>query len=232
MRKETPGTGAAFAVAALATGLAACGGSQHSITGPSENVIGSGRVVTESRSVQGFNAVSLSGVGRLTIEHTGVESLSITAEDNILPLLTSEVRGGVLFLGPRGGTSISQSRDIEYRLTVRELDEMALSGVTEAFAPELDTDLLRIAISGVSSITAGGRADRQGIAISGASRYDAERLVSRSARLNVSGVSTAVVRVSDLLEGEVSGASVVEYFGSPVLRVNVSGGATVRSVGS
>ena len=61
MKSDAPSTGAALAVAALATGLAACGGSQHSITGPSRNVIGSGRVV------QGFNAVSLTGVGRLRL---------------------------------------------------------------------------------------------------------------------------------------------------------------------
>jgi len=46
---------------------------------------GSGRVVTETREVGGFTKVELSGSGELTIEKTGTESLSISAEDNLLP---------------------------------------------------------------------------------------------------------------------------------------------------
>jgi hypothetical protein len=54
---------------------------------------GSGQLTTESRPVSGFTKVELSGTGELTIEQTGTESLTISAEDNILPRLTSEVSG-------------------------------------------------------------------------------------------------------------------------------------------
>jgi hypothetical protein len=49
---------------------------------------GSGVSKTESRKVEKFNAIVLD-VGSLTVEQTGTESLTVTADDNVLPLLTS-----------------------------------------------------------------------------------------------------------------------------------------------
>ena len=50
---------------------------------------GSGQLAAEARQVSGFTKVELTGVGELTIEQTGAESLTISAEDNLLPQLTS-----------------------------------------------------------------------------------------------------------------------------------------------
>ena len=67
----------------------ACG---ETPTSSSDRVVGSGTAATESRSVSDFRGVSVSGVGQVILENTGTESLTITAEDNIMPLLESEVR--------------------------------------------------------------------------------------------------------------------------------------------
>ncbi|HWL48440.1 MAG TPA: DUF2807 domain-containing protein, partial [Acidimicrobiia bacterium] len=50
-------------------------------------VEGSGNVITESREVSDFNEIVLGGSGRVMVEVTGTESLTIEAEDNIMPLL-------------------------------------------------------------------------------------------------------------------------------------------------
>ena len=65
------------AVVALVTGLfsVACG----------PVVLGSGNITSESRDVSDFNEVGLEGVGTLTIEQTGSETLTIEADDNIIP---------------------------------------------------------------------------------------------------------------------------------------------------
>ena len=53
-------------------------------------VRGSGNVITESRTVAGFNAVELSGIGTLIIEQSDRESLEITAEDNLMRHIKSD----------------------------------------------------------------------------------------------------------------------------------------------
>jgi hypothetical protein len=195
------------------------------------DVIGSGRVITEPRSVSGFDAISLSGVGRLYVTQTGSESLEITAEDNVLRELRSDVVGGRLILGPEPGTSISNVRDIEYRLTVARLHEIEVTGACDVFLEGLDTPRLRILASGSSRITADGSAERQDLRFSGTSIYRAEDLDSRDVDVEVSGASFLQVRASDRLEGSLSGSSILEYFGRPTVRVSTSGASVIRHGG-
>jgi hypothetical protein len=207
----------------------ACGETPTSTsTSSSDQVVGSGTVVTEPRSVSEFGGVSVSGVGQVILENTGSASLTITAEDNLLPLLESEIRDGVLTLGPRPNTNLSQTRDIVYQVTFRDLSSLQASGVTDIDATGIETDALSVNASGVSDVSVAGTADRQTINMSGTTTYAGERLATRVTTVNVSGVSSAVVNVSDRLAGEVSGSAVVEYLGNPVITVSVSGSGTVR----
>lgn len=222
-----------WALMLVAVAFAACsggsGGGSNSITDPGINVVGSGVTLTETRTVSGISGVSVSGVGLLIIEQTGSESLTVTAEENILPLITTDLVGDLLILGLEPNTQINTTRGIVYRLTVRQLDRITLSGATQAEAADLDANYLEVTLSGATVGTLAGTAQRQQITVSGASRYDAADMSSRFATVDISGASSAVVRVSDRLEGQVTGAAVLEYYGNPV--VNIGGGATVRRIG-
>ncbi len=72
-------------------------------------VSGSGNVVTETRQVSGFNRIDLAGSGEVTIQQGDAESLTIEADDNVLPRLTSEVSNSTLKLD-RSRESPSPSR--------------------------------------------------------------------------------------------------------------------------
>ena len=217
---------AAIAVVACSGGG---GGGGNSITGAGINVVGSGATVTETRTVSGISDVSVSGVGLLIIEQTGSESLTVTAEENILPLITTDIVGDLLILGIQPNTQINTTLGIVYRLTVRQLDRITLSGATQAEVVDLDTTFLEATLSGATAVALAGTAERQQITVSGASRYEAADLSSRFATVDISGASSAVVRVSDRLEGQVTGAAMLEYYGNPV--VDIAGGATVRRLG-
>jgi hypothetical protein len=215
-----------FFVAASVMALSvACDDSPSS---PSNGVVGSGNVVSESRSVENFEAVALDGVGRLEMEASDRESLTITAEDNILPRLRSEVVGSTLELGPEPGTALNPTKEILYTLTYREMNVIATSGVTTVRANGIETQQLTVNASGVSTIQLSGSSDRQRLVLSGTSVYSGEELQTRVTSLEVSGTSQALVNASERLEGVVSGSAVVEYIGNPVVSVTVSGTAVVR----
>ncbi len=138
--------------------------------GPSGGqVVGSGNVITQSRNVSGFEAVSFEGVARLVLEQTGTESLTISADDNILPLLISEVRDRTLFLGFASDTNITQTAPIEFTLSVRTLTALTAAGVVEVDARGIDTPRLDVSVSGVSNVSAEGRSGRQDVIVSGVS---------------------------------------------------------------
>jgi hypothetical protein len=200
----------------------------NSSSGPSEDIIGSGNVVTENRQVSNFHGIAVSGVGEVIVERTGNESLTITSDDNILPRLESEVRNGILFLGPENNVSVSPSQGIVYRLTASQFDEINVSGVVTVTADGIDTELLVTNMSGTCIVKTGGAANSQDIATSGTSNFNGENLESRTVNISVSGTSHIVVKVSELLQGQASGSAMVEYIGNPAVNVTVSGAAVVR----
>jgi hypothetical protein len=228
----------AILTAALSGSLAllgACNGTNDTVTNepaPGSPVMGSGRLVTEARPVAGFTAVSVSGAGNLIIEQTGVESLQITAEDNILQLIQSEVTDGRLVLGPVPGATFNTNLGVEYRLTVLDLDDIEASGASRVDFPSVATAELALTLSGASAFTGTGTVTTQLIDLSGASRYEAPSLQCRDVTAVVSGASYALIRVSDLLTANVSGASTLEYLGDPVVEAEVTGESTIRRVGS
>lgn len=60
---------------------------------------GSGNLITEEREVSDFDRVELAGVGELTLTQGESESLTIEAEEHVMPKITSEVRNGTLVIG-------------------------------------------------------------------------------------------------------------------------------------
>ena len=46
--------------------------------------------------MSGFSSIAFKSEGKVTVQQTGKESLTISAEDNLLPLLESSVTNGIL----------------------------------------------------------------------------------------------------------------------------------------
>ena len=61
-------------------------------------VRGSGDIVTEVREVSDFSEVHLEGSGDVVVEMGENESLTVEADDNLLELITTSVRGSRLVI--------------------------------------------------------------------------------------------------------------------------------------
>lgn len=205
-------------------------------------VFGSGKVVTESRTVHGFHQVAISGSGQLIIESGDAESLAITGDDNLLPLIRSEVQGGKLEIGPRQ-VALRPSQSIRYHLFIRQLDVLSISGAVHVQAGELrgqrltldlsgsshveigrlDVDALEVGISGSGRIQAAGKARQQTVRISGSGDYLAGGLQSDRAAITVSGSAHATLWADRELSARISGSGQVRYRGRPAIESHVSG---------
>jgi hypothetical protein len=206
-------------------------GCADDLTGPCRFEPGSGRLVTEARPVGGFDAIAVSSAGQLIVEQAGVESLEITAEDNVLPFVVSDVRNGRLSLGFATGGGVAATRPVVYRVGVKRLNWIEASGASQVEVSGVDGEHLRLDLSGASSVTARGRVRWLELRASGASRLRARELRSRLATAALSGASHGLLRVDERLEASLSGISILEYLGDPVVSSDVSGGSFVRRVG-
>jgi hypothetical protein len=186
---------------------------------------GSGTMAIETRDVSGFSEVDLSGSGTVLVSVTGTESLTVEAEDNILPLLTTEVRDGRLVLG--ASQSISPTRDIVYTVTVINLEAVTVSGSGSVTAVDVAAHAFEVDISGSGTVTPEGVSERLDVSISGSGAFKGEALVSATGTVSVSGSGGAVVNATDDLDAGVSGSGTVEYIGDPEVSTSISGSGEV-----
>ena len=187
-----------------------------------------GGVTSEARDVSGFNEVELKGVGNLSLEQTGSESLTVEAEEDVLPKIRTEVENKRLIISPERNTSINTTKPINYKLTVKDLNTLEVSGSGNVEAEDINTDELAVTIGGAGDVEIRGSADSQEVEISGSGEYRAGDLESKEATIDVRGSGLATVNVSDELEAEVSGSGSVEYIGDPMVQQEVSGAGEVR----
>lgn len=132
----------------LAVALSACTIDGHTFSINTDRIIGSGDVVTEDRDVSGFDKVDLQGIGNLTIVLGTEEALTITADDNLMEYITTDVYNDTLEIGMEPNLSIDPSRTIEYKLTVKELSSVVLSGFGNIDADKLSGEDVEIKLSG------------------------------------------------------------------------------------
>jgi len=193
------------------------------------SINGSGKVTTETRPVAGISAVTLSGIGQVIIEQTGTDSLTITTDDNLLPHIKSEMSGNRLELGLKESfTNVNPTNDIIFKVTVKQLEELEISGSGKAEATKLNPERLSVGISGSGAVAMQGTAGDLNLEISGSGAFDGELLRSRNANVAISGSGGAVLAASDTLTASVSGSGAVEYIGNPKVTENVSGSGSVR----
>jgi hypothetical protein len=218
--------------------------------------VGSRRLVTEEREVQGIDEVVFATIGELTIEQAARESLSIEAESNVLRRIRTEVRGGTLYIEMRDtslfGWGVVPTRPVRYTLVVRALSGVDLSGVGsihlgtiegedldvrvsgagKVVLRSLSADDLTVEHSGVGLCELSGRVRRQQVALTGAGEYDAAELESDTAEVAVTGLGKATVWVHEDLQIRLSGAGAVHYYGRPQVDEDISGAGRVKSLGS
>ncbi len=231
--------------------LAGCGSITFGDLG--NRVVGSGKVIRDTRPVSGFTSIALTCAGDVQLTQGDADSLVIEAEDNILPLLVSEVRGSQLVLKTQPNTSYSTTRGVHFIITVKDLNEIRSSASGDVDAGEIKTGAFNLVLNGSGNVTLaglqassltvevtgsgdaqvrGGRADQLTANLHGSGNFTASELESQSAQVTVTGSGSAAVWAKTTLSVTLNGSGDLEYFGSPSVSQNVTGSGRVRSRGN
>ena len=218
------------------------------------NVIsGSGNVVTQDRSVNGFKSISMASSGQLIITQGDQEGLTIEAEDNLMEYIRAEVILGTLTIdfATERGRVIRPTRPIIYHVFVKDLDRVQVDGSGKIEATDLKTSQLVIEINGSADTQIGnlqadsftyhmsgsgngqisGQVGEQSIRIDGSGKYQAGDLESQTAQIQIGGSGEATVWAKDQLNVSIGGSGTVNYYGSPQISQNISGSGKLNSLG-
>jgi hypothetical protein len=206
-------------VAALVAALSAC----HFGRG----VKGSGNIKIEKRDLAAFKAIDTTGAYEVEVMCQKPASFEIETDDNILPLIKTDVRDGVLYVTSE--ERYNPSRAVTVRIGLPELTTVSSRGAGEVTIEDAKSDDLKIASMGAASIKAAGKVRSATISSSGAGDIDANRLEAEKARVTVAGAASVSVYATEQLDVSVAGVGSVTYGGNPkTVNKSVSGIGSVN----
>jgi hypothetical protein len=198
----------------LAIGTAAAG-----------TIKGSGNLKIEERSVGDFHGVSVMGSSDVTITVGGAPSMSVEAEDNILPLITTEVQGGILHIGSE--KSFSTRKGIHVRLTVPELRSVSIKGSGDVEAEGVHGDLFEAMVKGSGDIEVTGSVQRVDVDVLGSGDIKLFGLDAIDGEATVKGSGDIRIQASGTLDLSVLGSGDIRYRGSAEVHKEVHGSGDI-----
>lgn len=191
-------------------------------------VVGSGRVVRQQRPVSRFNGIETLGSEVVEVRVGAAPSLVIAADDNILPLIRSEVRNGTLKIESRGSYRIRGP--IRVWITTPDLQSFKTMGSGDVTIQGVNNRRLALALHGSGDIRASGRTGHLDVDIYGSGNAQLAGLAANDADASVFGSGNASVRASGRLQVSVFGSGNVHYVGRPVgLRTQRMGSGQVSA---
>ncbi|HEY3102771.1 MAG TPA: head GIN domain-containing protein [Pyrinomonadaceae bacterium] len=183
---------------------------------------GSGVRKIEKRDIGAFKSIETSGAYEVRIACQQSASFEIEGDDNLLPLMKTEVRDSVLHI--HNDQSYHSTKAIIVRIGVADLESFTTNGAGEIHITNVKNDRIRISSTGAADIEASGQTKMADISSTGAGNVNAEKLHAERAKISVTGAANVDVYASQQLDVTVSGVGSVTYAGNPpVVNKNVTG---------
>lgn len=199
------------------------GGCHH---GMLSEVKGSGNRKTETRQVASFTAIETEGAFDIDVVCGKTLHVEVDADDNILPLVRTEVSGNKLIIKPTRGYSSDDSPNV--RITVPNIDAVSVNGAGKVQVSGVNNDKIQFYANGAPQVIASGTTKMIGIDVNGAAKIDTHSLRADHAVVDSKGVSKVDLGISNQLDVTVSGPSNVTYRGDPVVNKTINGPGKVE----
>lgn len=216
--------------------------------------VGSGTVATETRDLSGFGAISMHGSIDVVVRQAARESVQVSTDANLLPLLQTVVEGSgdqrslriqwkpgesittrsrtvvTVDVVRLGAVALSGSGDLDLQTLKTPSLSLSLSGSSDAQLRQLDTDELRISVAGSGDVQARGKATRVDLSIAGSGDVRARDLAADDVRVSIAGSGDASVTAARSLNVSIAGSGDVDYGGGATQVISrVMGSGSVRA---
>jgi hypothetical protein len=215
-------------------------------------IAGSGVSKEETRPVDAFHSLEAGNALQVNVTVTpgAKPSLKISGDDNLVPFVESVIRDGRLILRIKPNSSISPKVPLLAEVVASELDEVeasgaasitmkgsakvnrftaSASGASHVSVEGVDSSQVVVSATGASQVVLAGSAASMKVKATGASQVKAQAFQVEGADVSISGASGVALRASKSVDGDVSGASQLEFYGSPARQtVSISGASQVR----
>ena len=217
-------------------------------------VKGSGVIKSETRKLAAVDTVTLEYPADVTIKQGSANSIVITADDNLLKQISSDVEDGVLNISNNESNwndRVKPTKSVQIVITLKDVSkitlpsagtlhildlktdslELTVSGAGDISLTNLDVTSLDVTLSGAGSISADGKADSLSVRISGFGDFKGGDLQSQTANVRITGAGSSTVWAEKTLTASISGAGDIRYYGDPTVDESISGAGNVSRLG-
>ena len=203
----------AFLVGGLTVGLLY----HFDVLGESQGTVadeGSGRPATQTRRLPAFESIELAGSNNVVVRVGERQSVAVSADDNLLDRVTTEVQSGKLVIANTPGSFTTHS-PMSVEVAVPTLDALTLTGNGNVAVTGIDAETFVVSLPGSGTLTGDGTATRLDVTVSGSGMAQFARLVASDVRALVSGSGSIFVTATKTLDASVTGSGAIVYAGGP-----------------
>jgi flagellar basal body rod protein FlgF len=165
------------------------------------------------RDIAAFEAVSCDGEYEVQIDCQGKQSLAIETDENLLPLVKTEVHSNTLHVYTKG--KLFPTNRIKITISVPNITEFTSSGSTEGDINNVNNASLDISIHGSGKLHLNGKSGTVKISTSGSSKIDANSLISENSDIQINGSGNIQVYATNSIDVQINGSGTVKYKGEP-----------------
>ena len=219
-----------------------------------ETIKGNGNQRTETRQVENFTALASSGSMNVQISYGNSNTITVQADENLLPYIETKVDGKKLTIGTKKGTNLNSRNRITVKISMTTINSIQQSGSGDlsgsgAFTNDGKTELslsgsgnmklnfetfrdIDLAVSGSGNVELqSGNTNSLNAKISGSGNIDASTVQSKDVEAKISGSGNIKVYASNSIDAKISGSGNVFYKGSVQnLSSKVSGSGRVAKM--
>jgi hypothetical protein len=192
-------------------------------------VKGSGNVISESRDATGFTSISVEGSANVNVAIGTKESVVISGEENILPLIETNVENHQLVIKTKPQTNYTTTKPVLVKVTMISLEAISIGGSGNMDVPDLSGNAFKADLTGSGNITVKGSANSVKAMVSGSGHIYCGQLKAKTATAVLTGSGNITIYASDSLEATLSGSGSIRYSGNPAnVKKNVTGSGTIK----
>jgi len=190
-------------------------------------ISGNGRQSTISRAVTGFNAISVSGSINI-VSKPGPAGATVTADSNIIPVISTTVENGILEIKPT--EDYNTSNPVTVTISAPSIASVESSGSSAITMSNLDPQKTSFDLSGSESVTCTGSTTALDVKTSGSSSVEASQVKAQNVDVDISGSSNVNVYATGHADIQISGSGNVNVSGRPSLSQDISGSGHVNEL--
>ncbi len=200
-----------------------------------KRIRGNGHVVTKTRTTSNYDAISIGGSFDVVLVKGKEGKITIKGEENIIDVIVTEVRGGVLKVKFEKNVNIRTTKRLLVTIPFRDINAISLGGSGNLKSDDVikgtyiklslggsgniyakvDVTEVKSSIGGSGNIKLSGTTDEFTCSIAGSGSIKAYDLHTNTIHAKIAGSGSIRTTVKNKIKAKVVGSGSIYYKGNP-----------------